>query len=77
MFLKDLDANEEGNGYTVGATSGWDDSAQGPDGEMHSEALPPYSHTPEHEASRDKAQDPNAMSPSTREGSFVSPAMYV
>ncbi|KAJ8268370.1 hypothetical protein COCON_G00135420 [Conger conger] len=68
--VTDLDANEEGNGYTVGAPSGWDDSAQGPNGETASEALPPYSHTPEHEASR-------GLSPSARDGSFVSPAMYV
>ncbi|KAJ8334410.1 hypothetical protein SKAU_G00400490 [Synaphobranchus kaupii] len=76
--VTDLDVNDEENGYTVGATSGWDDSAQGPDGETQSEALPPYSASPEHKVSRDKAQDPGALlSPSNREGSFVSPAMYV
>ncbi|KAJ8389458.1 hypothetical protein AAFF_G00119960 [Aldrovandia affinis] len=71
----DLDANDEENGYTVGAPSGWDDSAQGVDVDTESEALPPYSDTPDHEASRDMAQDPGALSPSAR--GFVSPAMYV
>ncbi|XP_035285442.1 PVR cell adhesion molecule related 2 like isoform X2 [Anguilla anguilla] len=75
--VTDLDGNEEENGYMVGATSGWEDSAQGRNGETQSEALPPYSDPPERGASRDAAQDPGALSPSNREGSFVSAAMYV
>ncbi|XP_036411518.1 nectin-2-like isoform X2 [Megalops cyprinoides] len=76
--VTDLDANDEENGYTVGASSGWDDSAQHPEDEGQSETLPPYSDSPDRETPRDLPQDPNALSSSSsRGGSFVSPAMYV
>ncbi|KAG7457728.1 hypothetical protein MATL_G00230370 [Megalops atlanticus] len=76
--VTDLDANDEENGYTVGASSGWDDSARHLEDEGQSETLPPYSDSPDRETPRDVPQDPNALSSSSsRGGSFVSPAMYV